>query len=146
MFALDRNGKFRVYRILVVLALVAGSIHLAGNSAVAHTDEQMAAMVGDHGGQIRASGNHHLELTSEGGAIHVWVTDHGNTAVPTEKFSGKATILVGEKRLVVLLTPAAKNEMRGSDPGIVNGEMRVILDISMPDEEPLQARFQLGRH
>lgn len=146
MLAFVGSLRHSIAYVLAALVAFTGPVVLSVRYAMAHTEEQMAAMVGDHGGQVRAAGNHHLELTAGNGVIRIWVTDHGNTAEATDKSTGSATIFTGEKRFVVPLTPAALNELRGSNPGIGSGEMRVILNVSMPGEEPLQARYQLGKH
>ena len=44
------------------------------------------------------------------------------------------------------LKPAAKNEMSGSNPDIKHGAMRVLVNVTLPGEDPLQARFALKSH
>lgn len=137
--------QLRTFCAAAVLA-VAGWWAIPPDAAFAHSEEDMAKMVGDHGGSVRASGNYHVELVVKDGQVRVWLTDHGNVAQATDKASGAATVTIGEKRINVPLKPASRNEMSGSNPDIKHGAMRVLINVTLPGEDPLQARFALKSH
>ncbi|OJW64602.1 MAG: hypothetical protein BGO65_16705 [Afipia sp. 64-13] len=141
------SGWMRLQAFAAALAIgFAGWSAVSPGAALAHSEEDMAKMVGDHGGSVRAAGNYHVELVVKDGQVRVWLTDHGNVAQATDKASGAATVTIGEKRISVPLKPAAKNEMSGSNPDIKHGAMRVLVNVTLPGEDPLQARFALKSH
>lgn len=138
-------ARWQAFAAAIVIGLAGWSV-ASPDSAFAHSEEDMAKMVGDHGGSVRAAGNYHVELVVKDGQVRVWLTDHGNVAQGTEKATGAATVTIGEKRINVPLKPAAKNEMSGSNPDIKHGAMRVLVNVTLPGEDPLQARFALKSH
>ncbi len=141
------SGWVRLQAFFTAAAIaVAAWCAVSPNAAFAHSEEDMAKMVGDHGGSVRAAGNYHVELVVKDGQLRVWLTDHGNVARATEKATGAATVTIGEKRINVPLKPAAKNEMSGNNPEIKHGAMRVLVNVILPGEDPLQARFALKLH
>jgi hypothetical protein len=126
-------------RIAALLVLALGS---AAPGVGAHSNEYLATIKGAHGGQIRMAEMYHFEVVVANGELQVWVTDHGNQAIPTEGASGSAVILAGTAKLNVDLAPAGENRLRAKDKRIVaasNG--RIALTVSMKGQRALQVRF-----
>lgn len=127
--------------------IVATSIMLPAFIALAHDNAELAKETGPHGGMVQMSGNYHLEIAIKADVVTVWVADHSNDPQPTKGATGKATIFKGAERIAVELTPEGKSEMRGTHAGLGDGEgARVVLDLSIPEEDPMQVRYQLSGH
>lgn len=125
------------------IALAACLVGLAlPQTAVSHSNEYLAKMVGSHGGTLRMSGPYHLELVVDEGEVRVWVTDHSDNPQSTQGAQGQLMVMKGAQRFLVTLSPAGQNVLEGADPRLTDDEdLRVVLTISMVGQGPAQARF-----
>lgn len=98
-----------------ILALAA-SLVLASPGALAD-----GTMTAHHGGKmVETKAGPRLELVVGIGTVDVYLTDHGGTTSAAEGMTGKATLLVGGKKLEVALAPAGGNRLSGTgavEPG-----------------------------
>jgi hypothetical protein len=100
-------------------------------SALAH-----GTLAAFFGGQIAESGEYRAEFAVRDGSVKVWVRDHADKPVTA---SGKATLLLGGKKLDVLLSAqgdglAAEAPVRAAD------KMAAVLGLTV-DGKPLSLRF-----
>ena len=66
------SGWMRLQAFAAAIAIgVAGWSAVSPGAALAHSEEDMAKMVGDHGGSVRAAGNYHVELVVKDGQVRV---------------------------------------------------------------------------
>lgn len=117
--------------------LLAASLLLAGN-ALAHTDDYLDTQSSPHGGQVRMTDTHHLELVIQGKEITVYVMNHGNEPMPSAGMEATATVLSGGTKVDVKLEPQAPNLLKGPGDFALSDDMKVV--ISIPSHA-LQARF-----
>lgn len=118
---------------------VAVLIGLAG-AAHAHTDDWFATHATPHGGQVRMSGPYHLELMPQQTDVLVYVTDHGDTPIPTAGWTAQLVTLRGGKKTSIQLKPAGANTLRGK--GQVAPDAQVVLSVSPKTGEEYSARYQ----
>lgn len=113
--------------------------------AWAHSNEYLATLKGSHGGMLRMAEMYHFELVVKEGEARVWVTDHGDMAQSTLGANGNLRFIAGNGAITVKLTSAGTNELVAKDARIkpVAGT-RIILNISMKGQPPVQARYALG--
>ena len=127
-------------RVIAILALSLGAA--APGALLAHNNEYLATIKGDHGGQIRMADNYHFEVVVGSGELQVWVTDHGNRAIATDGASGSAVILSGGAKLNVELSPTGENRLSAKDKRIVAAsDNRIALTVNMKGQKALQVRF-----
>lgn len=125
--------------VVVAFALALGT---AATGVSAHSNEYLATIKGDHGGQVRMAEMYHFEVVVSNGELRVWVTDHGNQAIPTDGASGSAVILANNGKVDVDLAPAGGNSLRARDKRIVAAsDARVAVTVAMKGQKALQVRF-----
>ncbi len=114
-------------------------------AALAHSNEYLATIKGDHGGMLRMADMYHFELMVKDGEARVWVTDHGDTAQSTREAEGSLRFVSGTRSMTVKLKPDGANELVGKDARIraMDGS-KVILTVTMKGQQPVQARYALG--
>lgn len=78
----------------VVAALVLAAV---GGSGQALADGAMAPAYG--GQMVETPEGIRVEFAVREGAIRAWVRDHGDKPIPATKISGKATLLIGSKKV-----------------------------------------------
>lgn len=130
---------------------------------LAHTDEYLDTLETANGGQLRMAGPYHFELvlerdsnsadksdanvsdTKKSGArekpVLVYVTDHGDTPIPTAGATGTVTLLSGKDRDTVTLKPDGENRLRGVGRYAVRADLKAIVSVTRPGEPAEQARF-----
>lgn len=120
---------------------------------LAHTDEYLDTLEAANGGQLRMAGPYHFELvlerenndTNESSGrekpVLVYVTDHGDTPIPTAGATGTVTLLSGKDRDTVTLKPDGENRLRGVGRYAVRADLKAIVSVTRPGEPPEQARF-----
>ena len=119
--------------IMKMFATAALALALAGAAAPALAHGTMAAW---YGGQIAEAGDVRIEFAVRDGGIRAWVRDHDDKAVAA---TGKATLLVGGKKIDVALKP--EGEALSADvPVKAADKVAAILALSV-DGKPLSARF-----
>ncbi len=121
--------------------LLAAGLALAGG-AHAHSDEYFDSIRTPHGGQMRMAGPFHLEMVVKGGAITVYVADHGNDAIATDGAKAVARVSSGKDVVEVPLAPAGANVMKGSGAFKATRGTRVELSIEVPGKGSADASFQ----
>ena len=96
---------------------------------------------------LRATEHYHLELVVGDGEMRVWVTDHDMVAQPTGGASGNATVLLGSEKVFFKLAPDGQNGLVGKHPNLRGGrDARVILNVNMKSEHPVQVNFLVNGH
>ena len=66
--------------------------------AAAHSEQHFDTINTPHGGLMRMAGPYHLELVTKDKELVLYVTDHGDNAVPTVGGTAKATIQTGKSK------------------------------------------------
>ncbi|OQX13897.1 MAG: hypothetical protein BWK73_10960 [Thiothrix lacustris] len=117
--------------------LFAVSLLMAGYS-LAHTDEFLDSQASPHGGQVRMTDTHHLELVIKDKEITVYVMNHANEAQPSAGMQATATVLSGDAKTEVRLEPAEENLLKGTGDFKTSDEMKVVLSVT---PAPMTARF-----
>lgn len=129
--ALQRSAM----RTLALLAVAAFATTLA---PATYADE---GAKGPNGGQVKDAGKYHLELVVKENALTVYVTGAKDAKVATKGASGSATVLTGKNTVSVKLQPAGENALGGSAKFDSTLDMKVVVSLTLPGQNPLQARF-----
>lgn len=122
-------------RTLVLLAVAVFALALA---PATYADERTS---GPNGGQVKDAGKHHLELVVNENALTVYVTGVKDAKVATKGASGSATVLTGKITVSVKLEPAGENALAGSAKFESTPGMKVVVSLTLPGQNPMQARF-----
>jgi hypothetical protein len=111
--------------------------------AGAHTEEYFDSIEAPHGGQMRMAGPYHLELVAKEKEIVLYVTDHSDRKISTERGVGKAAFQVGKgkPKTSIKLEPAGDNTLKGTGDFSVTPETVVIVFLKLPDQQAQSARF-----
>ncbi|MEO6563393.1 MAG: hypothetical protein ABIN99_10180 [Nitrosospira sp.] len=111
--------------------------------AGAHTEEYFDSIDAPHGGQMRMAGPYHLELVAQEKEIVLYVTDHSDRKINTERGVGKAAFQVGKAKpkTSIKLEPAGDNTLKGTGDFSVTPETVVIVFLKLPDQQAQSARF-----
>jgi hypothetical protein len=111
--------------------------------AGAHTEEYFDSIDAPHGGQMRMAGPYHLELVAKEKEIVLYVTDHSDRKISTERGVGKAAFQVGKgkPKTSIKLEPAGDNTLKGTGDFSVTPETVVIVFLKLPDQQAQSARF-----
>jgi hypothetical protein len=111
--------------------------------AGAHTEEYFDSIDAPHGGQMRMAGPYHLELVAKEKEIVLYVTDHSDRKISTERGVGKAAFQVGKAKpkTSIKLEPAGDNTLKGTGDFSVTPETVVIVFLKLPDQQAQSARF-----
>lgn len=144
--------KLPVLATALSTALLGIALSLSATPAFAHTDEYLDTLDARHGGQLRMAGPYHFELvlardgesTKEKAGekpVLVYVTDHGDTPIPTAGATGTVTLLSGKTRETVTLAPDGDNRLRGVGRYAAGADLKAIVSITRPGEPAEQARF-----
>jgi hypothetical protein len=96
---------------------------------------------GPNGGQVKDAGKYHLELVVKETALTVYVTDGKHQKIPAKGASGSATVLAKKSTTNVKLEPSGENALAGSGKFEYTADMKVVVSLTLPGENPVQARF-----
>ena len=107
-------------------------------AATGYADERG---VGPNGGQVRDAGKHHVELVVKANALTVYVSGAKDAKVSTKGASGSATVLSGKNTTSIKLEPAGENALAGAGKFESAPGMKVVLSLTLPGQNPVQARF-----
>lgn len=109
----------------------------------AHKAKHEEAVKALHGGQSLAAGPYHLELVAKDGELILYVTDHADKAIPTDRAKAKATIQQGyeKARVQVELEPSGDNRLKGTGAFTVNQDTGIMVFLKLPEQEAYAARF-----
>ena len=122
-------------RALARLAVVVLTPVIATTS---YADERGA---GPNGGQVRDAGKHHVELLVKANALTVYVSGAKDAKVSTKGASGSATVLSGKNTTSIKLEPAGENALAGAGKFESAPGMKVVVSLTLPGQNPVQARF-----
>jgi hypothetical protein len=132
-------GRRRLLLASLTLALLAA---LGADPAHAHTNEELAKVIGPHGGQMRATAVLHLELVVRPGELLVYVTDHADKPLSTRGASGRAVLLFGAERTETALEPFGANGLRATGRFPVDPKLRAVVSVTLAGGKPQQERFE----
>lgn len=122
----------RGFKAVAALVLVA-----VGGSGQAMAD---GAMMPAYGGQmVETAEGIRVEFAIREGAIRTWVRDHGDKPIPVSNVSGKATLLVGRKKVELPLKVEGDSLLAD---GAVSQADKVTAILSLTvNGKPISARF-----
>ena len=123
---------------LLKRALPLLALSLLASASITFADERA---IGPNGGQIKDAGKHHLELVVKENTLMVYVTDAKNQKIITKGASGTATVLAGKNTANVKLEPSGENALAGSGKFESAPDMKVVVSLTLPGQDPMQARF-----
>lgn len=125
--------------ILTWLSIIAFA--LTGGYAIAHTNEYLDTLEGEHGGQLRMSGAYHFELVATSGELKVYVTDHAWKPIDTAGAEANAMVITNEKKTVIQLRPGGTNTFEGNGDFSLDEHSTVHLKVVMPSGDAELATF-----
>ena len=125
---------------LTLCATMLGAVPVEAHSAKHKPSDPVKAL---HGGQSLAAGPYHLELVAKDGELLLYVTDHSDKAIPTDRAKAKATIQHGfEKATIqVELEPSGENTLKGTGAFAIHPDTGIIVFLKLPEQEAHAARF-----
>jgi hypothetical protein len=127
------TGDFAVLR--NILSSIAVLTLLAG-PAFAHEEAK-----GPNGGPVVSVSGKHLELTTAGGEMTVYVSDESHSPIATAGGSGTAVIQDQGNTRSVALASGGANRLIGQAEAPIGKGARVVVSTKLPDGKSLQARF-----
>lgn len=150
MFTQSKNSSSNhpaqrfLQRYLHGLALLVGlTLVSLPSSALAHSNEYLDTIKGDHGGKLRMAEQYHFEMLLGKGELHMWVTDHGDQPQSTMGATGNVKLVTDTGIVEVKLTPSGANSLAGKDSRIrPEGLVRAVATVTMEGQKPLQMHFQ----
>ena len=121
---------------------------MTASLAWTHGDEVHAPQTAPHGGQIAVAGTYHLELVvskdsreAKDNPVMVFVTDQSGGKVASAGVTGSATLLSGKTKSTATLTADGENRLKGTASYASTPDMKVIVSLTVPGKEAVQARF-----
>lgn len=123
---------------LRTLALATALVATSAFGVLAHSESKTL-----HGGKVVDSGNHHLELVAADGSLTLYVRDEADKPEDVMKAKASATVLADGKTEAVALQPAAGGVLNGKGAFKASKGVTVVINLTMPDHKPEQARFKL---
>lgn len=128
--------------------LLATGLALAAVPALAHDDATLDAMATPNGGQLRMAGAWHLELVlartataTQEQPVRLFLTDHAGQAQNAQGARASVTLLSGKDKVTVDLRPDGGNRLQGSARYTARPDLKAIVTLTVPGQEPVQARF-----
>lgn len=122
---------------LTLAALLVVSAH-----AHAHNDSWFDTHPTPHGGQVRMAGPYHLELMPPAAEVVIYVTDHGDTAIPTAGWNAHMLVLNAGKKTRIALKPTDTNQLRGK--GMLPVGAQAVLSVRPKAGEEYSARYKIA--
>lgn len=104
--------------------------------AAAHDAEK-----GPHGGQQVSVQDKHVELSTSGAEIAVYLTDAKHEPLSLTGATGKAIVQMGGKTSTVDLVAAGGNRLAGKAEAPIAKGARIVVSASLAGGVSLQARF-----
>lgn len=120
----------RAFALTAVFSL--GSISVL----TAHESEK-----GPNGGQLVDVSGHHVEFTTKGNEIVLYLTESGNTPADSAGAEGKAIVQSDGKVESIQLVPAEPNLLKGALQSPLLAGTKVVVSGKLSDGHSLQARF-----
>lgn len=119
------------------IAVAALTVAVVGGSQMAMADGMLMPAYG--GQMVETPEGVRVEFAVREGAIRTWVRDHGDKPIPASNVSGKATLLVGSKKVELPLQ--AEGETLVATGAISQAEkVTAILSLTV-NGKPVSARF-----
>jgi hypothetical protein len=101
--------------------------------------------IGPNGGARTDAGPYHAELVLKGNEVVLYVTDGADKPVDVTGAKAEATILANKQTQKVTLMPAGGNTLKGqANLGEAHDSVKVVTALTMPEQKPVQARFEIG--
>ena len=95
-----------------------------------------------HGGRIVHAGNYHVEMTSSGKTIDVFLLGHDDKPITAEGYKGVAILAIAGKSQRVTLAAADVNRLTGTSETDLPEEPKGVVQITAPTGAVTQARFK----
>lgn len=128
-----------------LLALVLSVVTLP---VFAHDNATLDTMSAPHHGQLRMVGAYHLELviakdnkTAKESPVDVYLTDHAGNAQSAQGVIATATILTGNKKVVVPLVAVGANQLSGKGIYAYHAKTKVVVSVTFANKTVAQALF-----
>jgi hypothetical protein len=122
-------------KILSLIAVVFFSATVWSLPVLAHEDLHPV-----HGGRMIEVQSQLLELVVGDGVVDVYLSDHGTRPLAVDGAEGKASLLVGGKKLEVPLKPAGGNRLTGAGPVPAAAKGTVIVSVRL-DGKTITGKF-----
>jgi len=118
-----------------ILILMAGLMLTAGVAWGHGTDR------GPQGGVRVDAGNYHVEAVAKDTSLSVYLYDERNNPVDATGASATGIFVVGGKSQRIELKPVGANRLAGTASVPMPATLKGAVQISLPGEKPLQAKF-----
>ena len=118
------------------LALALSITVASAFSALAHDVAK-----GPHGGQVVDDAGHHVELTTKGSDVVLYLTDGTDKPISSAKATGRIITQAGSKQGAVELVAIEPNLMTARRPGPVAHGTKLVVSIRLSDGHDVKARF-----
>jgi len=140
----NHHSQWFLQRYLHGLALLIGlTLVSLPSPALAHSNEYLDTIKGDHGGKLRMAEQYHFEMLLVNGEVHMWVTDHADQPQSTMGATGNVKLVTDTGIVVVKLTPSGANSLVGKDSKIQPvGLVRAVATVTMKGQKPLRTYYQ----
>lgn len=125
---------------------VLGICAILSGPVMAHSDEYMDTISGEHGGQLRMAGASHYELILTPTAVQIYVTDHAGTPTPVQGATGTAMVLNGSSKQQVTLAPKGNNLLEGAGTFTPDQPVKAVVKIQLQGQEAQQTLFDSSKH
>ena len=123
----------RFKNVFLAVALVA-----APSFASAHDQAK-----GVNGGQVVDDAGHHVEFTSKGGEIALFLTDESDKPISAAKATGRIIIQEGAKQSAADLTVMESNMLMAKLAAPLSAGAKLAVTIKLADGHDVKARFVL---
>jgi hypothetical protein len=120
----------------VLACIVACTLVFASAAAVAHDVEK-----GPNGGPIATVQDKHLELTTTGGVVSVYVTDAKHEPIATAGAAGRAVVQIGGKTSTIALASEDGSRLIGKPESPIAKGARIVVSVTLAGGSAIQARF-----
>lgn len=116
--------------------LLVGLLAVSISCAQAHAPEK-----GKHGGQQADAGQYHVEVVASDKSLAIFIYDHSEKPVATDKFKGTAILVVDGKSERIVLSPAGENKLAGSTDAALKAPIKGVIQITNHLNGTVQAKF-----
>ncbi len=113
--------------------------------AVATASADSLPEKGPNGGQIRESGEHHIELVVKAQTLTVHLLDHKSKPTNEAGVTGSAKVTAGAASETVALQAKPNGVFTGVGKFPATGALKVEVTLTPPNEPALSASFDIAR-
>jgi hypothetical protein len=100
-----------------------------------------APKVGANGGAQADAGSFHVEIVPQGTTLQVFLRDHSDKAILTDRYKGTAIFVIDGKPQRIPLTSAGENKLTGTSTVSIPSEPKGAVQIITPSGNTVQAKF-----